>query len=72
MIQQRNSLPKCTEFSSHKFLRADDIIYITDLKFRWTATSRTVILAATVWGGMTSTWRETRQVSVEVTVKDFS
>ena len=63
MIQQRNSLPKCTEFSSHKFLRADDIIYITDLKFRWTATSRTVTLAATVWGGMTSTWRETQALS---------
>ena len=36
-IQQRNSLPKCTEFSSHKFLRADDIIYIVseDVNFRF-------------------------------------
>ena len=25
-IQQRNSLPKCTEFSSHKFFCADNII----------------------------------------------
>ena len=36
-IQQRNSLPKCTEFSSHKFLRADDIIYVVseDVNFRF-------------------------------------
>ena len=30
----------------------------TDLKFRWTATERTVTLAATAWGGTTSTWRK--------------
>ena len=37
MIQQRNSLPKCTEFSSHKFLCADDIIYVVseDVNFRF-------------------------------------
>ena len=36
-IQQRNRLPKCTEFSSHKFLCADDIIYVVsdDVKFRF-------------------------------------
>ena len=32
-----NSLPKCTEFSSHKFLCADDIIYAVseDVNFRF-------------------------------------
>ena len=36
-IQQRNSLPKCTEFSSHKFFCADDIIYVEseDVNFRF-------------------------------------
>ena len=39
------------------------IIIITDLKLRWTATYRTVTLAATAWGGTTSTWREKQALS---------
>ena len=35
----------------------------TDLKFRWTATQRTVTLAATGWGGPTSTWRKKQALS---------
>ena len=38
-------------------------VFITDLKFRQTATYRTVTLAATAWGGTTSTWRKKQALS---------
>ena len=38
-------------------------LVITDLKFRWTATQRTVTLAAAGWGGTTLTWREKQTLS---------
>ena len=35
----------------------------TDLKFRWTATWRTVTWAAAAWGEATFTWREKQSLS---------
>ena len=37
--------------------------FITDLKFRWTATWRTVTWAAAAWGETTFTWREKQSLS---------
>ena len=62
---QNDKTHKVSDFKARGFMVATEYARSgsnnTDLKSKWTATLRTVTLAATGWGGPTSTWRKKQE-----------